>query len=192
MFHVQIALWQLSQDLIFVSQVCVPNFIPIVLFLLRKLRWGFFLLLFAKVKSTPSPRPKTGVWQYSWPHKIIRLMAKIYLNGLSKRRFFAAMSSSRSVSLSVFVHWFVRKFVHNHRWFLKPIELQWLFKKASRVFHGNFKSVSRMPRGCFIENWRVKVLRVFQRSTKDVSSKLQMCLKEVLMVFQESFKVVSR
>ena len=28
----------------------------------RKIRWGLlFLLLLAKVKSTPSPRPKTGV-----------------------------------------------------------------------------------------------------------------------------------
>ena len=37
---------------------------PIVPFLLRKFRWGFLLLLlFAKVKLTPSPRPKTGVRQ---------------------------------------------------------------------------------------------------------------------------------
>ena len=54
------------------SYFCVPNFIAIVPFLLLKNRWGFFflfwllLLLFAKAKSTPSRRPKTGVWQFAW------------------------------------------------------------------------------------------------------------------------------
>ena len=43
------------------SGVWVPNFIPLVPFLLWQIRWGFLLLLFLlslfwKVKSTPSPR----------------------------------------------------------------------------------------------------------------------------------------
>ena len=49
----------------------MSNFIPLVPSLLWKIRWGFllflfflfFLLLFGKVKSTPSPRSKSGVGQ---------------------------------------------------------------------------------------------------------------------------------
>ena len=61
--HAHMSPRQWSQHLIFASYVCVPNFIPIVSSHLRKFRWGslflLLLLLFAKVKSTPSPRSLT-------------------------------------------------------------------------------------------------------------------------------------
>ena len=64
--------------LLFVSQVYETNFVPILMFLLRKFRWEFFLL-FAKVKFTPSPRPKTVVRQkWHFRYMIVAICTTCY------------------------------------------------------------------------------------------------------------------
>ena len=86
-------------ELKIVSQVCVPNFRPVAPSLLWKIRWGFFLflffllLLFGKVKSTSSPRPKSGVWQH-W-------FLVVLDNGIDQQNFRGSLKKRQKVYCNV-------------------------------------------------------------------------------------------
>ena len=82
---------------------------------------------------------------------------------------------------------------------------QGCFKKVSKKFQGSFKSVSREFKGishkfqvCFKEEWTVGslqwVARVFERISKEISEKFQMCCQGISRksqgCFKKSFKVL--
>ena len=81
----------------------MPNLRPLVPFLLWKIRWGFLLfllflflfllLLFGKVKSIPSTRPKSGVWQH-W-------FLVVLDNGIDQQNFRGSLKKRQKVYCNV-------------------------------------------------------------------------------------------